>query len=168
MEANGKKKLPFLAKFFIGLGAFMGGLILLLSFVEAPDVTYKVQAPQPGSGYAGMTPNPTPEETPAPPSRLIDLEAAVKYEDGYVWIKNKNDFIWGGLEMSINPGVFGGGYKCERHALPPGEFIKIPVGEFADSDSNRFNILAKKIDKFLITANTPDGRKMWSGEWSNP
>jgi hypothetical protein len=71
----------------------------------------------------------------------IRLHPVVKYEDGYMWVKNKDPFTWANVEMTINDKFFGGGYSCDRRLIPSEQYVKIPIGEFADSDQNRFNLL---------------------------
>lgn len=115
-----------------------------------------------GKGKHYVAPQPKPKQSTE--LDYIRLHPVVKYEDGYMWVKNKDPFTWANVEMTINDKFFGGGYSCDRRLIPSEQYVKIPIGEFADSDQNRFNLLQKKLDTFTIVADTPKGQGIFTGQ----
>lgn len=103
------------------------------------------------------------EVTPAYPA---ELDARVNFDGTQIKVVNRDDFAWTDCEVSINPGMFGGGWTQDVARISPGDSAVGGIMAFTDADARRFNPTTHAVESVDVICQTPDGSAaVWSGEW---
>jgi hypothetical protein len=124
--------------------------------------------------YAVFSPSTPPSRRGSPPasgsspsgtSTDVQLDASVRFTGTQFVIENRDGFDWTNVEMSINYGVFAGGYDLATARMEAGESYTVGAMQFAKSSGERFNPVTMKPTKFMISADTPRGKAFYFGGW---
>lgn len=101
------------------------------------------------------------------PSNL-QLQATIYHSDYQFTITNDNSFDWHNVDMQINPGIISNGFEYRTSTVMlAGHTYTIGEGQFANSDSVRFNSITYKVSTFYISIdNNNDGIIDGSGTWN--
>ena len=97
--------------------------------------------------------------------QYVSLNASVRIMNNNLTLTNGDAFAWKDIKLSINEGLFGGGYVFKISSLNAGGTTRVSLSEFAKTDGTRFNILTTKPQKVGISCQTSKGDGFWSGEW---
>jgi zinc-ribbon domain len=97
-----------------------------------------------------------------------ELKASVRLTGTQVEIRNTGTFVWENTELQIN-GTFalfgsGKGYRLSVGDVPPAKTLKFGLMQFANSDGERFNPFARKVQSLSISAKTPHTIGFWYSE----
>ena len=96
----------------------------------------------------------------------VDLKANAELKGGMIFITNRDDFDWTNVKLSINSGIFKGGYVYKTRKISAGTTYSIGVAEFAKGDGTRFNIFTTKVQSLGVFCDTPRGLEgFWNGTW---
>ncbi|HHY73263.1 MAG TPA: hypothetical protein GX497_08555 [Bacillus bacterium] len=91
----------------------------------------------------------------------IMLNASVKTDSLYLYIENKDDFVWDNAEIKINED-----YKYKADFLAKGN-SSLRLVDFTKKDGERFDPVTKKVMKVNIYVPKTEDRKdgFWIGEF---
>jgi hypothetical protein len=98
-------------------------------------------------------------------SESVSLSASIRFTGTQFVIENGDDFDWTGVEFDLNGGVFSSGYVLRADRIEAGQTYTVGALQFAKSDGTRFNPVTMKPVSFQITADTPQGRGFYVGNW---
>jgi len=86
----------------------------------------------------------------------VDLNVDLEYSGAEITIKNNDLFIYKNARMKLNDD-----YILEGYDIDAGSTYTVGMGQFTDSDGNRFNFFTMKPRSFSISCEVDDGQRGW-------
>lgn len=96
-------------------------------------------------------------------SEIPTLDAAVRRTPTQLVVTNQGNQSWTDCEISINPGLFGGGWTQRVARIGAGESVQGGLMAFTRSGGERFNPVTHEVQEVTVYCHTARGRAIWSG-----
>lgn len=99
----------------------------------------------------------TPTQRTAPPP----LAARIWNTGTQIAVRNDDEFAWTNCRISINPGLFGGGWSQETDRIESGEIVRGGLLMFTRSGGERFQSAQYVVERVLVACDTPNGQLVY-------
>lgn len=95
--------------------------------------------------------------TTAPARQEAEIAARVRRDGLQLIIDNQDSFAWTNCEVTLNPGLFGGGWSQRVTHVGAGETISGGLLAFTKRDGERFNPATHALQTVMVACDTPQG-----------
>jgi hypothetical protein len=106
--------------------------------------------------------DPTADAYSVPDPVHLPLPATIRFTGTQFVIENRSDEALLGVRVTVNGGVFGGGYRYELPQVASYATATIEAVQFADSDGQHFNPIKQQFQWVRVIATVDGELRSWA------